>query len=179
MFQVQAELVVGLAQIMMDGGLQFDGAFLACDLGYRNSTFFSPRMYRELQFPYDRMIFRFFRDKGLPVMLHSDGRVKGFIPHFLDAGLSCLNPIEVKAGMDLVELKQEYGKDLAFFGGIDVRAMADPDPRVIEDEIKRKFEVAMVGGGYIYHSDHSVPNNVSFSQYLHVMELVRKYGQYR
>ena len=94
------------------------------------------------------------------------------------AGLSCLNPIETKAGMDLVELKREYGRDLAFFGGIDVRAMADPDPRVIEDEIKRKLEVAMVGGGYIYHSDHSVPNNVSFQQYCRVIELVRKYGVY-
>jgi uroporphyrinogen decarboxylase len=63
-------------------------------------------------------------------------------------------------------------------GGIDVRAMAADDPRVIEEEIRRKFEVAKVGGGYIYHSDHSVPNNVSFEQYKRVMELVRKYGQY-
>ncbi len=179
MFQVQAELVVGMAQIMLAEGLHFDGAFLQCDLGYRNATFFSPEMYRELQYPYDRQVFRFFRDKGLPAMLHSDGRVKALIPYFLDAGLSALQPLEVKAGMDLIELKREYGKELALYGGIDVRAMADPDPRVIEDEIKRKFEVAMVGGGYIYHSDHSVPNNVSFQQYLRVLELVRTYGTYR
>ena len=178
MFRVQAELVVGMAKIMWDEGLQYDGAFLACDLGYRNGTFFSPQMYRDLQYPYDRMIFRFFRDKGLPVILHSDGRVKALIPQFLEAGLSALHPVETKAGMDLVELKREYGQDLAFFGGIDVRAMADPDPRVIEDEIRSKFEAAMVGGGYIYHSDHSVPNNVSYEQYKHVLELVGKYGRY-
>jgi len=179
MFQVQAELVVGLAQIMWDEGLRYDGAFVACDLGYRNATLFSPQTYREVQFPADRLVFRFFRDKGLPVTLHSDGRVKALIPQFLEAGLSALHPIETKAGMDLIELKREYGKDLALFGGIDVRAMADPDPRVIEEEIKRKFEVAMVGGGYIYHSDHSVPNNVSYRQYQHVLELVRRYGTYR
>ncbi|MHB1007497.1 MAG: uroporphyrinogen decarboxylase family protein [Chloroflexota bacterium] len=178
MLAVQADLVVGLAEIMMNSGLKFDGARLSCDLGYRNTTFFSPQMYRQLQFPYDKKVFRYFRDKGMPVIFHSDGRVKGFIPHFMEAGISVLNPIETKAGMDLIELKREYGQDLSFMGGIDVRAMADPNPSVVEDEIKRKFEVAMVGGGYIYHSDHSIPNNVSFQQYLHVLELVRKYGVY-
>ena len=178
MFQVQAEMVIGMAQIMMDGGFQFDAGRVDCDLGYRNGLFFSPDLYRSLQFPIHKMVFRFFRDRGKPVILHSDGRVKALIPQFLEAGVSVLNPIETKAGMDLIELKREYGKDLAFMGGIDVRAMADPDPRVIEDEIKRKFEVAMVGGGYIYHSDHSIPDNVSLAQYQHVLELVRKYGVY-
>ena len=179
MFQVQAELVVGNARILLDAGIRFDAARLSCDLGYRNATFFSPEMYRSLQFPYDRMVFRFFRDRGLPVILHSDGRVKALIPQFLEAGVSCLNPIETKAGMDLVELKREYGRDLAFFGGIDVRAMADPNPRAIEDEVRRKLDAAMPGGGYIYHSDHSVPNDVSFEQYTRVIELVRKHGVYR
>ncbi len=179
MFQVQAELVIGMAQIMLDGGIRFDGSYFQCDLGYRNGLFFSPAMYRTLQFPIHKRVFRFFRDKGLPVILHSDGRVKALIPQFLEAGVNVLNPIETKAGMDLIELKREYGKDLAFMGGIDVRAMADPDPRVIEEEIKRKFAVAMVGGGYIYHSDHSVPDNVSLAQYRRVLELARQYGVYR
>ncbi len=80
--------------------------------------------------------------------------------------------------MDLIELKKQYGDRLSFMGGIDVRAMADPDPTKIEKEVKSKFEVAKKGGGYIYHSDHSVPNNVSFAQYKRVMELVKKYGKY-
>jgi uroporphyrinogen decarboxylase len=59
-----------------------------------------------------------------------------------------------------------------------VRAMADPDPSVIEREIARKIPVAKRGGGYIYHSDHSVPDNVSWKQYQCVIELVREYGAY-
>ena len=61
-------------------------------------------------------------------------------------------------------------------GGIDVRLMALDDPKPIEEEIKRKITVAKEGGGYIYHSDHSVPKNVSFKQYKRVIELVKKYG---
>jgi len=49
---------------------------------------------------------------------------------------------------------------------------------VIEEEIRTKFEVAKRGGGYIYHSDHSVPDSVSFEQYKRVIELVQKYGRY-
>lgn len=67
---------------------------------------------------------------------------------------------------------------LSFMGGIDVRAMANPDPRVIEEEIRTKFEVAKEDGGYIYHSDHSVPKDVSFEQYERVMELIREYEGY-
>ena len=38
--------------------------------------------------------------------------------------------------------------------------------------------VAKAGGGYCYHSDHSVPSDVSFSDYCRVMALVRHYGRY-
>jgi len=173
-----ARLVIEMGKMMMEHGFDFDGAYLYDDNGYRNGTFFSPATYREVVFPIHRMVYRFFRDRGIPTILHSCGRVKEFIPMYIEAGLDCLQPLEVKAGMDLVQLKKEYGKDLAFMGGIDVRAMADPDPKLIEKEIRTKFAAAMPGGGYIYHSDHSVPKNVSFAQYRRVMELVRKYGAY-
>ena len=56
--------------------------------------------------------------------------------------------------------------------------MSAEDPKVIEEEIKTKISVAKQGGGYIYHSDHSVPDDVSFEQYKRVIELVHKYGRY-
>jgi len=96
----------------------------------------------------------------------------------IEAGFDCLEPLEVKAGMDLIELKKNFGDWLTFMGGIDVRAMAHLDPAVIEEEIRTKIPVAMKGGGYIFHSDHSVPHNVSFQQYEHTINLVKKYGTY-
>jgi len=98
---------------------------------------------------------------------------------FVLAGFTCLDPLEVKAGMNLIDLKKNFGDKLAFMGGIDVRAMADANPAVIEEEIRTKITVAKQGGGYIFHSDHSVPDNVSFQQYQRVIELVREYGSYR
>ena len=163
---------------MISRGFVFDGAFIWNDQAYRNGPFFSPAMYRQFEFPVLQRMISFFHANSMPVIKHTDGDVRKIIPQFIEAGLDCLQPIESKAGMDLVELKRDFGDRLAFQGGIDVRAMAHPDPAVIEAEIARKIPVAKQGGGYIYHSDHSVPDNVSWEQYLRVMELVAQHGGY-
>lgn len=178
MYETDATLSIQMYEIMTDGGFSFDGAFILCDLGYRNGLLFSPQHYDEQLRPTFRRLVDYFHDEGLPVILHSCGCVTELIPRFIEDGLDCLQPLEQKAGMDLVELAGAFGDDLAFMGGIDVRTMADPDPTVTEEEIRSKIPAAMQGGGYIYHSDHSVPNDVSFNRYEHVLELVREYGQY-
>ena len=180
MFDTVGNLAVETCKMLLKEGYEFDGAFLYNDMGYKNSSLFSPKMYRDLIFPIDKYIFGFCHENGMKTILHSCGNVKPLVPSLIEAGLDCLQPLEVKAGMDLIELKKIYGKQLAFMGGIDVRKMvgASADSTGIEEEIKTKFEAAKNGGGYIYHSDHSVPNNVSFQDYQKVMELVGKYGKY-
>lgn len=178
MYETDTQLSIEMYEIMKKGGFEFDGAFILCDLGYRNGLLFSPHHYDEQLRPTFRKLVHYFKKQGLPVILHSCGCVKELIPRFIEDGLTCLQPLEVKAGMDLVQLKKDFGDQLAFMGGIDVRAMADPDPGVIEREISTKIPFAKKGGGYIYHSDHSVPHNVSFGQYKHTLELVRQHGIY-
>ena len=178
MYETNANLVMAMYDIMIEGGFQFDAAFLACDLGYNSGLFFSPRHFEQQLHPTFVKLFSFFHSRSVPVILHSDGRILDLIPYFVEAGLDCLNPLEVKAGLDLIQLKRQYGDKLAFMGGIDVQAMAHNDPQIIEEEIRTKLQVAKEGGGYIYHSDHSVPDNVSFAQYKRVIELVLKYGTY-
>ncbi|MCC6446463.1 MAG: hypothetical protein IT210_23800 [Armatimonadetes bacterium] len=178
MFMAGTDILIEAAEEMMGKGFEFDGAFLYDDMGYRNTSLFSPRMYRELVMPAHRKACDFFKSRKMPIILHSCGCVKGLIPDLIEAGFTCLQPLEVKAGMDLIELKKQYGDRLAYMGGIDVRKMAHPDPAVIEEEIASKIVCAKQEGGYIYHSDHSVPDNISFDQYCRVIELVRRYGAY-
>jgi len=178
MVMTLAELIIVTAELMMNNGFKFDGAYLSNDMGYRNGLLFSPDSYRKTHYEADRLLYGYFHSKGLKTLLHSCGNVTELVPLLIEVGLDCLQPLEVKAGMDVVTLKEKYGDRLAFMGNIDVRLMAEEDPAKIEEEIKKKFEVAKRGGGYIYHSDHSIPNNVSFQQYCRVMELVKKYGVY-
>jgi uroporphyrinogen decarboxylase len=178
MYQTDAELVMEMCEIMIKGGFRFDAAFLGCDLGYKNGLHFSPKHYEEQLHPVFKELCRYFHSKGMPVILHSDGKINDLIPYFIEEGIDCLEPLEVKAGMDLIQLKEKYGDKISLMGGIDARLMALDDPRPIKKEIKEKITIAKEGGGYIYSADHSIPNNVSFQQYERVIELVKKHGSY-
>ncbi len=178
MIMTGAKLFVEMARMMFEKGIEADAFFMFNDMGYRNGLLFSPETYRKTHKEADEMVISFFHERNMPVILHSCGRVKELIPDLISVGLDCLQPLEVKAGMDLIELKKTYGDKLSFMGGIDVRVMASGDFDLIEEEIEKKITFAKKSGGYIYHSDHSVPKNVSFSAYKHVIECVKKYGTF-
>lgn len=177
MYKANADLNITIMEEMIARGIEFDSAFFWDDLGYKNGTLFSPAIYRELLFPYHKRLCDFCNGNGMPVVLHSCGNVNALMPMFIEAGFACLQPLETKAGMDLFELKKKYGEKITLMGGIDVRAMA-LGGEALEKEVIEKITFAKKGGGYIYHSDHSVPDNVSFPSYSRVISLVREYGKY-
>ena len=178
MFMTNARLCAECAEQMMARGIEYDAGWIFDDLGHKLRSFFSPQMYRDLLQPAHKLICDCFKSRGLKMILHCCGYKMNLVQDLIDTGFDCIQPWEVKAGNDMLKVKEELGDRLSFFGGIDVRAMADPDPKVIEEEISSKIPVMKKGGGYIYHSDHSVPDNVNFQQYCLVMELVHEHGTY-
>lgn len=176
-FETYTDLIVGMAQKYLDIGVDFDGAWFYGDLGYRNSTLFSPACYEELLWPAHRRMCGFFNDLGKPVILHSCGKIESLIPKFIEAGFSAIQPLEAKCGQDVRVLKERFGKQITFFGNIDVRKLSGTKAD-IEEEIGGKLPVAMKGGGYIFHSDHSVPPTVSWENYRYAMALIEKHGKY-
>lgn len=177
MFNTSSDLIIGMAKIMIDEGLTFDGAWLGGDIAYKNGPLFSPQVYEELLFPAHKKICDFFSEQGMPVIYHTDGDVHKLIPYLIKAGITALHPLEVKAGMDVRNLKKEYDNRLVLIGNIDVREMAKSKEE-IEEEVKNKILIAKEGGGYIYHSDHSIPPSVNLQNYKYVLEMVIKYGGY-
>jgi len=177
MFKANTDLNITIMEEMIAKGVVFDSAFFWDDLGYRNGTLFSPAMYRELLFPYHKRLCDFCNARGIYVVLHSCGNVNALMSMFIEAGFSCLQPLETKSGMDLFELKKNYDEYITLMGGIDVRAMAQGG-EALEKEVIEKITFAKKGGGYIYHSDHSVPDDVSFANYSQVISLVKEYGNY-
>ncbi len=178
MYHTLANLAMDMCDLMIKGGFKFDGAWLGCDLGYKDGLFFSIKHFEDQLHPVFKELVQYFHSRDMLVIFHCCGRVKDLIPYFIEEGIDCLQPLEVKSGMDLIELKEKYGDKIAFMGGIDVRLMSLDNPKPIEKEIRRKILAAKEGGGYIYHSDHSVPKDVSLEQYKRVIALIHKYGNY-
>ena len=96
----------------------------------------------------------------------------------IEAGVDCLQPMEVKAGVDVCDLKTTYGDQLALMGNIDSRLFQKNDTIGLETEIRKKISQAMKGSGYIYHSDHSIPPGTALETYQFGIDLIRQIGYY-
>lgn len=176
MFNHFLDVNLALLDMVWDAGYHFDSVFWPDDMGYKNNQFFSVNTYRNLLKPIHKKAIDWAHSKGIKAHLHSCGDIRPFIPELIDIGLDALNPLEVKAGVDTIELKKKYGKDLVLHGGIN--AVLWNDREAIEAEIKEKVPVLKESGGYIFSSDHSVPDTVSLEDFRHIVELAKEMGRY-
>ncbi|MFH0965026.1 MAG: uroporphyrinogen decarboxylase family protein [Planctomycetota bacterium] len=172
MFNSYTDLVCAVLRRGLEAGIRPDGVFLIEDLGTTHGTLFSPEAFREFIKPCYARICDLARAEGLSRFLHSDGGIHAILDDLVEVGIEALNPIDTGSGMDLVDLKRRYGKALTFFGGVSARNMHDVEKS--NAEIDRAIPVAAKGGGYIYHSDHSVPPTVSLARYREILARVRK-----
>ncbi len=171
MFEAYTDLVCATLRRGFEHGIVPDGVFLTEDLGTTQGTLMSPESFRETLKPCYARIFGLAREHGIAAFMHSDGRIHAILDDLIEVGLEALNPVDVHSGMDLVELKARYGDRLTFFGGISARDMHDESKS--NAEIERKIPVAAREGGYIFHSDHSVPPTVSLRRYQAILQRVR------
>jgi len=176
--ETQAGLLTGTADLLLAEGYRLDAALLFDEMAGSKGPFLELKSYRDTLAPIHRRLVDFFHARDMKVILYSGGDLRILLPELLDAGLDCLGPLEVAAGMDLPVLMLNYGADLAFLGGIDRRALQDPDPAVLEGEIARKVSSGMVNGRYIAGLDGPLPPGISVEQYARVAELLAKHGKY-
>ena len=131
------------------------------DMGFKEKPFMSPAMYEQLVQPGHAKLFEYAHSKGCKVIVHSCGYVEPLVPGLIEAGMDCLQAMEVKAGMDLPGLAARFGDRISFCGGLDIRVIASNDRKAIDEEIDKKVKpVLEAGSGFIVHSDHSIPPEV-------------------
>jgi hypothetical protein len=172
------EFALGImrAQIKAAAGT-LDGMVIWGDVAYTRDLFFSPGYWRRCFKPIVKAIVDECHAHGLPVIYHGCGNVRRIFQDFIDIGVDAYNPLEAKAGMDVVDLRRRYGHTIGFCGNLDVFTWAHGTQQEIKNMVLGKLNAAK-GGGYIVQSDHSVPSNVSGENYDFVIKLLREYGKY-
>lgn len=176
MYAVHTDLVVWAFEELWSRGIEFDGLWVWGDVAYRSGPFMSPAMYRELVMPHHKRLTDAAHAKGCEVIYHGCGNNNKLVPLFIEAGIDCLQPLEVKAGMDIRELKRDYGDAMSFMGNIDARLYQANDREGLARELEEKLTIAKQDGGYVYHSDHSIPPGTTLETYRFVMDCVEKWG---
>ncbi len=163
---------------LMDAGVAADGLWIYGDMAYNHATLCSPAAYRSLIWPQHHRLCEWAKKRGMKVIYHTDGNVNAVLDLYVEAGIDVLQPLECKAGMDLGQLVPSHGDRLSFFGNIDVMVLIRGDLGEIENEISAKFAAGMRNKGYLYHSDHSIPPQVSWDLYQSIINFVQDYGSY-
>ncbi len=148
-----------------------DEVHLSEDMAYKQYSMISPAMVRRFLLRVWREWGEIVRAAGVPLYgMDSDGFVGELIPFWIEAGFTHCDPIEVAAGNEINALRATFGRRMAFFGGIDKRAMAKGGA-TLEAEIERVRPV-IKDGGYIPSCDHGVPADVSWPNYVQCTKLL-------
>jgi uroporphyrinogen decarboxylase len=176
MFNHYLDLSLELQDRVWEAGYTFDSITWTDDLAYKNGPFFSLDMYRTLLKPVQRRAVEWAHAKGAKVRCHTDGNINALLPDLVDLGIDILHPLEVKVGVSALEVKKKWGSQLTIHGALDARLWSNVD--AIEAEIQRLVPTLKQSGGYIFASDHSIPNSVSFQNIKAIVEFAKKYGSY-
>jgi uroporphyrinogen decarboxylase len=108
--------------------------------------------------------------------VHSCGNIIPVLPDLVEIGLQALNPVQSEA-MDLNALKDGFGRDLLFWGGVSTqRALPYGTRREVREEAGRVIGVMAPGGGYILGPSQQIQDDVPLGNILEFIDVARKHG---
>ena len=174
------EWSTGLALQLVKAGV--DAIWLGEDLGSQTSTLISPEDWRTRFKPvHKRMIEKLRRENpDLIMIMHSDGAVAPLIDDFIEIGVDVYNPVQPNVyGSDPQELKDKYGEQICFFGGIDQQSLLPSgDIKRIRSEIKERISILGKNRGYLLAPAHIFQTDVSIDTIEAMIAASIEYGRY-
>ena len=135
------------------------------DMAYKAKAMISPPMVRAFCKPSWCRWAGQAKAAGVPVVdVDSDGFIGELIPIWIESGVNVCDPVEVAAHNDINAFRRRFGREMAYVGGVDKRAIAKGG-KVIREELKR-IEPVVADGGCIPACDHGVPADISWPNFV-------------
>jgi len=152
------------------------------DLAGQKALLFSPETYRKLLKPRQKQLFGYIKQQApAKLFYHTDGAVRPLIGDLIDVGIDILNPVQfTAANMNLKELKQEFGRDLSFWGaGVDTQGvLGSGTPEEVREDVKCNIEALAPDGGFVFATVHDIQANVPPENIMAMWEAWKEYGCY-
>ena len=105
--------------------------------------------------------------------MDSDGNVTPVLDALLQCGVNVMHPMEPAAGMDIVAVREKFGRRLAMLGGIDKHVLRGTKED-IRRELEYKMQPSMRNGGIAFSLDHRIPNGTPLENYRYYVRLGRE-----
>lgn len=146
-------------------GKSVDVAIETDDLGTQESMLLSPEIYRTMIKPCHKRLFNAIKGKApnVKIFFHSCGAILPLIHDLIEIGVDIINPVQFSAaGMNILELKKKFGKDIVFWGGVidTQKTLPYGSPDQIKDEVKRNIDILAPGGGFVINTVHNIQADV-------------------
>ncbi|MEM1582275.1 MAG: uroporphyrinogen decarboxylase family protein [Candidatus Bathyarchaeia archaeon] len=128
------------------------------DFASQQDLMINPKMWRDFCKEPLRRLFSLGEKHDVYVFFHSCGAIRKVIPDLIEIGMDILFPVQPSArGMDHAELKEEFGNNLAFWGGIDVQTVLPfGTPDDVRQYVRERVRILGLGGGYILSPSHNL-----------------------
>lgn len=149
------------------------------DFGMQTGMMLDLDTWRKHFKPRIKLLFEAFKkvNPEIKIAWHSCGSILPIIPDFIEIGLDILNPLQPLAvGMTPEYLVENFGRDLVFFGGIDIQEQLPNGPVLrIKDEVKRRIEIFGKYNGYICAPAHNIQPDTPVEHVLAFFEAVKEF----
>ena len=149
------------------------------DYGTQDREAFRPDLFRECMAPGWKVVCDAVHEfPNVKVWIHCCGAIPGMIPHMVEAGVDCLNPVQWGAtGMDRRWMKGAFGDRLTFWGGGINTQNTFPfgTPEQVRREARECLEIFAPGGGYVVNPIHNIQADVPVENILALYETARDY----
>ena len=166
------ELTVKVLERCLAEGLIPDGYMMVDDLGGSTGPLMSPGMWRDTYKDMVKELGRFLKKYDIDFWMHSCGNAELIYEDLIECGVRVMNPLQVSAHMDIREMKERYRGRLAFYGNIDAHIL-DGNWAVLEKELISRKK-AFSDGGWICHTDHSIPPTMPLDNYRKMIKTIRE-----
>jgi uroporphyrinogen decarboxylase len=134
------------------------------DLGTQASLLISPRMYRKFMKPRHKRIIDLIKSlTSAKVFFHSCGAIRPIIPDLIEIGVDILNPVQFNLpGMDAKSLKQDFGKEIVFWGGgVETQSiLSRATPTQVRENVRQQIETLAENGGFVFATVHNIQAEV-------------------
>ena len=150
------------------------------DYGTQQSQLISPEQFRDYYKPHFVRVLKFIKEKApnVKIIFHSCGNVRPIIPDLVEMGVDILNPVHITAtGMEPVQLKKNFGKDIIFWGGgIDTqKVLPSGSVQEVKDDVKRNMDALAPGGGFVFNTVHNIQAEVPPQNIMAMWETLMNY----